>query len=83
MSINNFINYISAEMVSAVNNNFEDNYDYNRFGKLVLSKKKFTLKQKIVIKLNKHGFYNNFSNNLFSNRIKNSKTKAFNTDENY
>ncbi|MEP6596774.1 MAG: FkbM family methyltransferase [Ginsengibacter sp.] len=71
MSVNKFIVHIAAEFVKAVNNNFEDNYDYNRYGELLLSKrKKLKIKQKAVKKVNELGFFNNFNNTLFANKIK-------------
>jgi FkbM family methyltransferase len=71
MSLNKFISNINAEMIIAVNNNFDDNYDHNRFGKIPFTKNKISFKGKLIKKLNDHGFYNNSNNHLFSKRVKN------------
>lgn len=71
MSLNKFISNIAAEMISAVNNNYVDNYDHNRFGELAFTTNKLSFKGKFIKKLNDHGFYNNFNNHLFSKSIKN------------
>ena len=70
MSLNNFISHISSEMVSAVNNNYQDNYDHYRFGELAFTRNKLSFKGKLIKKLNEHGFYNKFNNHLFSQSVK-------------
>ncbi len=73
MNVNNFIAAIIAEMVVSVNNNYTDNYDYYRFGELPISKKtfSFSVKKKLVKKLNDRSFFNNIINWNFSNQITN------------
>ena len=73
MSIDKFIIDISAELISAVNNNYEDNHDHYRYGALTLPKKKISIKEKAVKKLNARGFYNTFNNQILSTQIKNTE----------
>lgn len=70
MSTNKFIIHLAAELVNSVNNNYEDNYDFNRFGKAPeLIKKPRSPKQAFISWINRKGFYNNFNNYLFSKKI--------------
>lgn len=68
MSLNKFITHLTAELINSVNNNYKDNYDEYRYGKLS-SKKKFSLKLVFISLLNKLGYFNNFNSRLLSNRI--------------
>lgn len=70
MSTNLFISHITSELVAAVNNDFKDNYDYNRFGKLVIPKTPISIRNSLDKTLNKKGYYSNFNNQTFSNKIK-------------
>ena len=70
MSINNLIAQVAAELVASVNNDYRDNYDYNRFGALDLPQKRLTIKGMIVKKLNDRGFFNDYTNQTISRQIK-------------
>ena len=72
MSINKFILHLSAELINSVNNNYRDNYDYNRFGKTVSEVKQPTsFKTAFISLINKWGYFNDFNNYLFSKQIEN------------
>lgn len=72
MSINNLITQVMAELLASANNDYKDNYDYNRFGKLDLPQAKRNVKGMIVKKLNDRGFFNDYSIQNLSKQIKNS-----------
>ena len=71
MSTNNFIKNISAELISAVNNNYPDNYDNYRYGNVSVPKKTYSIKQQVVKALNGKGFFNKYSNTSISTQLKN------------
>lgn len=72
MSTNEFIMRLSAQLIDSVNNNYHDNYDYNRFGKSEAEiKKPGSLKSSLISLINKQGFFNDFNNHLFSEQVKN------------
>ena len=73
MGVSAFIKEISAELVRSVNNNYEDNYDHNRFGVLEIPKPRITIKDKVIKKLNRSGFYNDFSNQNFARTLEESE----------
>ncbi len=71
MNADKFMMQLAGEMVSAVNNNYEDNYDHYRFGKLPEVKKKGSLKHAVISFLNKKGYYHDSSSYDLGKKIKN------------
>ncbi len=70
MSTDIFIKNLAYELLNAVNRNYEDNYDPYRFGKFVEEKPPFSLKQWIIGRLNKKGYYNRMENFKMAQQIK-------------
>ena len=69
MSADKFMMQLAGEMLSAANNNYEDNYDHYRFGKLPEEKKQRSLKHAIISFLNKKGYFHNNNNRELGKRF--------------
>jgi FkbM family methyltransferase len=69
MSIDRFIFGLVAELTSSINTNFKDNYDYYRFGKQPTTTGKWSIKKSITSFLNKRGYFSNFNNEVFRDKI--------------
>lgn len=69
MSTDKFIKNLFCELLNSANNNYEDNYDYYRFGELPKIKQIGSVKKAFIGLLNKQGYYNGFNNHLVANQI--------------
>jgi len=70
MNENKFMFHLTSELIKSINNNFKDNYDEYRYGKEILNlKSKTSIKSFLVSMLRKFGYYNNFNNQIFANKI--------------
>jgi hypothetical protein len=70
MSVDNLFKDLTAEILNSANNNFTDNYNFYRFGKLPKLKKAFSIKGLIVKSLNDKGFHNNINNLNLAQQVK-------------